>query len=256
MPAILQFGLSYSTYSVYLAENSSKTFTVTLSNTGETAITGLTSSIESTSGSNVNLSLQSAIPSALPAGAQTTLAFKVVAESGATATANFVFRLTDGNGFARTMSVPVTVQANAPIAGIAPQSVTAGLVSGDISTYTFTLSNTGYTSWANVRLGTPTLNWVSVVGENSLGDIAPGASKSFMLRLSPTFDGLYGETALLEVYSDNAATVTVSGSFTVSSSRTGNVRGFITGSWNAALVDSLIPVHLKAWCIVMAITCL
>jgi uncharacterized membrane protein/fibronectin type 3 domain-containing protein len=223
---IVGFGFEYSTFTATLAQNSSVKFTVGLKNTGATAISGLATSIQTLSGSGLTLSLdQSTLPQSLAAGAQANLSLSLAATSSASSgTHNLV--VSEAHGFARTLPVVAVVMPAQAIGVASPQAFEMGIRSGQTRTQVVTLENKGFETWQGVRLSTPTLEWVQVLGETSLGDIPPGGNANFTLSFSPAStvpNSTYVQNPLVRVISLNLDDIPINAGIAVTSSQEGRL---------------------------------
>ncbi|MBI4676743.1 MAG: hypothetical protein HY748_04100 [Elusimicrobia bacterium] len=226
---IVDLEYQYREFTASIAQNSQMLFTVRLTNTGEAALTGLAGEVVlSTSAPGVRLSLDPAsLPGMLSAGAQVELRLTASAEPTAQVGAAYLFLVvSESHGFTRTLPVKVKVGASLAIPTATPQMFELGMAAGESRTQAVTLKNEGFAPWLQVRLSQPTLGWVHIDGLTDLGDIQPGGNSNFSLRIEPPSslpNQSYAQNPLLEVYSLNAATVSINAGIVVTSSKQGGL---------------------------------
>ncbi|HOX21971.1 MAG TPA: hypothetical protein PLL10_00790, partial [Elusimicrobiales bacterium] len=201
---IAGFGLNYSEYNVTLPEHASQSFTVNLSNTGETPLEGLSAELEHVSGGCADLTLGTTVPATLAAGLR--LPLTLTASGGEAGTCEYALKITESHGFERRMPVHITARTAEAGPKVTPQAFELGLKAGEVRTQVVTVENVGYSTWTEVQVGAPTLEWVSVAGSSYLGNIPPGGNRSFTIMFAPP-EGLasgayarYMESGLLENY--------------------------------------------------------
>ncbi|HBB65924.1 MAG TPA: hypothetical protein DEF68_03235, partial [Elusimicrobia bacterium] len=108
---ITGFGFNYRDYSLTMLQGSSYLFDVILKNTGGSQLEGLSFTVEPVSGEGVTLTPSQVLPQTLPPGSQMKITLACAAISTASAQARMNFKVTDINGFTRSMSITVNVVA-------------------------------------------------------------------------------------------------------------------------------------------------
>ncbi|MBI4656491.1 MAG: fibronectin type III domain-containing protein [Elusimicrobia bacterium] len=227
----MEFG--WKEYTLTMAKNSSYGFEVDFTNTGETALNNVNISTELISGTNVAAGLPSrdtttglALPSDIPAGMKYKLPVTISAETNASDTAEFILKITESNGFERTMPLHIKTVPAQVIPKATPQMFEIGMLAGEIRTQLIMVENIGFSTWTNVQVSTPTLDWVKISGlQNNLGDIGPSKNASFTLIFEPPAglaNASYAQNPLVEIIG-GGATVPINVGVTITSSRKGSV---------------------------------
>ncbi|MFA6435476.1 MAG: Ig-like domain-containing protein, partial [Elusimicrobiales bacterium] len=224
---IAGLGFQYGAYTVNLVQNSTVSFRVNLTNTGQSVISGLTIQI-SGGAPGVELSAdQGSFLSSLDGGQSANLSFTArAAQETALGNSTFTVRVTDAGGYSRVMPVTVSVAPSAPIPSVSPSGFNIGLNAGQSRTLSVAFKNLGMRAWQSVSLSAPALPWVAFQGAANLGDIAPGGTAVVNFTVAPPA-GLasqaYASNPLFEARSGNGAPVPVNSLITVTSSGQGNM---------------------------------
>jgi RHS repeat-associated protein len=228
---IVGLALQYSSFAATLAQNSTYTFTVRLTNIGASPVTGLSAEAQGGEGSGLSLTVDPVtLPATLAAGAYTDLKLALSA-SHAASSATLTWVVSESHGFQRSLPVAAAVVPAMVIPSVSPQQISLGMVGGDIRIVPLTIQNKGFSTWESVSVTDPSgaLAWVSVLGhqgQTDLGDIPPGGNVNLTLQLAPPSglaNGTYSPSPLLQVLSSNMAPVAVSASVAVTSQRKGDV---------------------------------
>jgi RHS repeat-associated protein len=221
-------GLSYqfSDFTATLAQNSTYTFRVSLTNSGGAPITGLASSSRAVSGSGLTLTLDpSTLPATLAAGEQAQLAITLnVAPLSSSGTINVTVR--ESHGFTRVLPVQVTVVPAQVIPSVTPSAISIGMLGGEVKTVSLVLENKGFDVWRGITLNAPSLSWVTLQGPTNIGDLAPGGNVSVSLQFAPPSslpNQTYAAEPLLQITSLNAPAVAVRAGVAVTSTRVGDL---------------------------------
>ena len=74
------------------------------------------------------------------------------------------------------------------ILNVSPTALDATMTRGESKTIDVTLTNNGMGATGEITVSLPNVEWMSVVGGNTLSSIAVGESATFTLRFSPRFD--------------------------------------------------------------------
>ncbi|MBI3564673.1 MAG: hypothetical protein HY079_05705 [Elusimicrobia bacterium] len=223
---IVGLALQYTGYTATLAQNSTYRFTVDLTNTGASDVTGLSASSAPLTGSGVTLALDPAtLPASLAAGAKAVLGLTVAAAPLASSS-TLTLTVTEGHGFIRVLPVTATVVPAQVIPAVTPDSFSIGMVGGDSRELSVVIKNQGFDTWRGVQLTAPALSWVSIQGLTTLGDIPPGGNANLTLRFDPPStlsNGTYQPVPLLQITSLNVPPVPVVGAIAITSARKGDV---------------------------------
>jgi len=225
---IVGFGFQYANFSASLVQNSNVNFSVSLINTGQTRISGLTAAVSSSTAAGVGLTLNPAsLPAFLDGGQSAPLSFTAsAAPSAALGAANFTATVRDSNGFVRTLPVTASVTPSAAVPVAVPQTFNVGMAAGATRTLTVVLTNQGTQAWTGVTVSSAALPWVSVPGGSALGDVPPGGSVQLNLLVAPPSSlpsQAYASNPLVSVNSTNAAPIPINALITITASGQGAV---------------------------------
>jgi RHS repeat-associated protein len=226
---IVGLAFQFSDFTAALTQNSTVPFRVSLTNTGQTRVEGLSAVVLASAalpGAGLTLDPAS-LPAALDAGQSASLSLNATASaSAALGRSRLTLRLSESHGFVRELPVYADVAASAPAPVLEPASFNIGLSAGQSRTLEVHLKNAGRNDWQGVLVGAPAVSWARLSGPTSLGDIPPGGSKSLFLILEPPA-GLpsqaFAFNPLVELRSANAASVPLNALVTITASGQGNV---------------------------------
>ncbi|MBI2384690.1 MAG: hypothetical protein HYV14_01630 [Elusimicrobia bacterium] len=232
---IAGFSFQYTSFNAAVVRNSTLPFTVSLLNTGQTALTDLTALVISTSGvAGVGLTLNPAsVPSSLAGGQSAALSFSASATADAPlGPVSFTVEARESNGFVRRMPVTLNVSAGAPGPSADPQAFTIGMNAGQTRVQTVVLKNLGTSAWTGVSVSSSALSWVAVQGNNTpsaaytLGDVPAGGQVQFNLVVAPPL-GLASQALalnpLVTVNSTNAPALPVNALITITAGTDGGI---------------------------------
>lgn len=110
----------------------------------------------------------------------------VTGSSGFTGTRTIILLVTTDQGVTFNIPVTITVKPLLPVLIIDPQPLKASVLRGEQKSVSFSISNTGGASSGTVELLLPDVSWIQFASPARLPPIAPGASASVTLLLSPT----------------------------------------------------------------------
>ena len=220
----MEFG--WADYTLTMARNSSYTFEAEFTNTGETPLQGLSAAIQNISGFGITAS-PAPFPAFIAAGTRQKLAVSFTAETSASDTAEFILKVTDANGFERTLPIHLKTLPAQVISRITPHMLELGMFAGEIRTQLVTVENIGFSAWTDVRVSTPLLSWARIDGlQNTLGDIGPGKNASFTILFEPPAgmaNGSYAEDPLVTITGGGAGAAPVTAVIVITSSRKGDI---------------------------------
>ena len=223
---IVGYSYQYTNYTATLASNSTFKFTVDLQNSGGATLTGLSASSSTVTGSGVTLIMDPAtLPSSIPAGGKATLGLTLSALPSAT-TSNINLVVSEGHGFFRTLPILATVVPAQAIPVVTPQQFSIGMLGGDVRTMSIVVQNKGFDVWRGVQISNPALDWATIQGPASLGDIPPGGNANVVIQFAPPSslaNQTYAPAPLFLLTSQNVAPVAVQGAIALTSVRKGDV---------------------------------
>lgn len=168
-----------------LREQGSTTTRLELENLGDAPLTGLAVAVASAPpGVQINPSLASTTLAGL---GRLPLALAFTAASGSEGVGQARLRITNTEGAALELTVPLTVQPLRPRLEARPDQLIGGVRPGEQAFVEFDLINTGGSASAPVHVALPPeLTWIHAAGANPLPPIEPGATHRVVLQLRPT----------------------------------------------------------------------
>ncbi len=212
-----------------MLKNGTADIPVKLTNTGDTQLTNLQFTTDTSSGIIANV-INSG-DTALAAGETQNFTLHISAGSTASDTgyatllvSAYNSQLANSQPATARLDVNLTFVTAIPIISTSPSYIDTGMVRGDQKIATFTITNTGAGTLTNARLEGPSTSWMSLTVNNAIGDIAPGASKTVGILLNPQnslTQGVYDDRIV--IYSDNHIPYTYHIQVTVTSNAVGNV---------------------------------
>ncbi len=221
---VMGFGFTNSSIQATLAQNSSLVLSLPVTNTGATALTGLTVSTALVTGSSVTLTVSpGSIPSSIAPGASATLTATLSAAPSAS-TSTLTLTLTESHGFFRTLPISAAVVPASVIPALTPQSISIGMVGGTTRTVALTIQNQGFVTWHGVTLNAPSPSWVTIQGTTSIGDIPPGGNAHVTLLFAPPSslaNQTYSAAPLIQITSLNSPAVALNAAVLITSSNNG-----------------------------------
>jgi len=196
------------------------TQSVSLSNLGDVALSGLNLSVI---GLPPEFSAAATIPGSLApfASANLSLVLGITADTNLTRT--FTVRATSAEGAVADVLVTLTAQSLRPRLVAIPGSLSAGVVPGSQRFIEFTVVNQGGAASGPLTVQPPVFPFLRVLSPPALPALAPGASNIVSLQLAPAANqalGLYSGDILV---TDGSASVAVPAQFRVVSTNTGSL---------------------------------
>jgi len=177
--------------------NTPITGTFTLNNLSNTPLTGLSATvIDAASDLTVNLTP----PSNLSSSGQGTLSYSITSSgaNGAESSA-FYIQVTSNEGAIIDIPVAVNVVPVTPQLVANPGYLNVGMLVGGQTLVSFQVTNTGGAPTGNIQVSLPSASYLSLASPATLSSLAPGASATITLLLSPAAD------LALEQYTGNVA---------------------------------------------------
>lgn len=196
---------------------------VTLTNLGGSPLTGLALTPASSSG--VTATVVNPGSDTLAAGEKRTVTFHLATDANAADTGFASLAVATAEGLGDQVNANVTLVNPLPIIATAPSYIDTGLVRGTQRIASFTITNTGYDTLQNAHIEGPSLPWLSLTIDKTLGDIPAGQSKSVGILINPSDtvpQGVYNDR--LVIYADNHIPYTYNIQVTVTSSAVGSVQ--------------------------------
>ena len=226
-------------FNVSLLSGTSYTSSFTLTNKGETAITGIAANVvDPVPDDGVTVSVTTAPPVSLAAGKSSTIKVKVTADAtalGGSRAFGLVVTSAEESSREATINAAVTVPAVAeekvwpPVLYVTPQWLDLSLVAGKSDLRTVKVKNSGNGAWTGVKIGLPTTAWINVTTELDLGDVQPGETRSIDILFLPPKDTATGVVQdTLWMQSDNYQDIPLNMTLKVTSSNKGQVLAKVT----------------------------
>jgi len=182
---LLGLELSPSTLTISMSENSETNFTIQILNTGETRLTGITTTITPASIGGVLLATIGYPQSTITAGGFTVIVIRVSASTGAATNTSFNLTVTCNQGAIEFSVIAVDLYPATPVLQVTPQLIDISIAPDNFSTQTISVTNIGYGTLKNATLTAPANPWITTTTE-SLGDICPQGVKSFDILIQPS----------------------------------------------------------------------
>ncbi len=194
---------------------------ITLSNLGDTPLTGLTATVE---GAASNLSVQTNIPEALPVFGQSWLRYTVVAEDPTIPDSSFTIRLSSSEGAVAALAVSVYVSDLVPHLTLNPSSLSAGMLLGGQALVQVNVTNDGGVETGEVHVDLPSAAWMSLATSQIMPSINPGGTAAIVLSLAPGADLALGPYSGTIVAWCDGSSVTLPFTFNAISNRQGDLQ--------------------------------
>jgi hypothetical protein len=155
---------------------------VEIDNLGDVSLTGL---LVSVSGAPSNLAVQASIPPTLAGSGKVQLAYTLTAADASVQHAHVTLHLTSNEGVTLDVPLAVTVVPLAPQLVANPGFLNYGMLVGDQTLVSFTVTNTGGAPSGDLQINLPDVPWLSVEGDTTIPSLAPGANSVVTLALRP-----------------------------------------------------------------------
>ena len=197
------------------------TGTLSLTDLSLDAETGITATV---TGLPANVTLTVTPPASLQSLQSGTVQYAVTATSAATLTAAPIIHLKSDAGDKADATLNLTVIPPTPLLIVAPMTLQTSMVRGGQRLVDFTVTNNGDAAALGLKPSLPSAPWLSLTTANASGDLAPGASATFELALTPAADLPLGSyTGSLGLNAANAG-VTVPFAFNCISDSKGSLK--------------------------------
>ncbi len=170
---------------VTIVPNTPLTGQFTLKNLSNVALSGLTATA---SGGPAGLTVQLTAPSQLAGNATATLGY-TIDETATQATSGVVtIQVATNEGAELTILLGVSVVPLTPVLAVNPGYLDDGMVVGTQSTVSFTVVNDGGAPSGDLQVSLPTSSFMSLATPATIPSLAPGASSTVTIELSPAAD--------------------------------------------------------------------
>ncbi len=205
---------------VTVKEGEAVTAGLQLTNLDAVEMGGITAAVE---GLPANLTVVPEAPQLLQSGETGDVSLAITAPDGSVSGA-FKVRITSAGGAAAEVDVNVAVTPKLPKLAADPGQLAAGMVREQHRLVQFDVVNQGAATARAVLVELPSVDWMSLVTPQAMGDIAPGASAQVTLLLKPGSATALGRHTGNLVVRGEGTWVSVPFTFTASSEAKGNLR--------------------------------
>jgi hypothetical protein len=158
---------------------------VQLTNLGDVPLTGLTASVLNAPG---NIGVQPTPPSGLDGLAADSLAYSISASDASQLEGHLVLHITSAEGAVLDVPLNVTVVPLTPQLVANPGFLERGMVRGQQAVVSFVVSNLGGAPSGDLHVLLPSAPWLSLATASTIPSLAPGATATVILTLTPAAD--------------------------------------------------------------------
>ncbi len=224
-PAQIQFQIvgmtaAPASANVQVVPNTPLTGQFTLTNLSGMALTGLTATA---SGGLAGLNVQLTAPTQIAGGGTATLAYSLDSTSTQAANGVVTINVTTTQGAVLTILMEVTVLPLTPSLSTSPSSLVSGMLVGGQTLVSFTVTNNGGAPSGELQVSLPSTSYLSLASPATIPSLAPGASSTVTLELSPPSTLPLAQYTGTLVLNSGLTGVAVPFTFTAVSSATGGV---------------------------------
>ena len=235
--------MSPGTATITVVKGSSYDIPLTLTNPGETSITGIAYSV--TAGDGVSASVVNNNSNSLSPGTTVNEALKVTASDSAPDVSQLTLNVSTNEGPKATLNVTVITVSAIPIITVTPNNyIDTGIVTGNQQVITLTLTNTGAATLSNAQIQGPTLSWISLATPTAIGDVAPGGTATIAIILKPDANlpqNVYEDS--MTITSDNHIPFKIPIQCTVVTSSTGSAQFDVLNSLNNKVAGANVLIQ-------------
>jgi RHS repeat-associated protein len=191
----------------------------TLTDLSSTPLTGLVATAQ---GGPAGVTVQLSVPPTLAGSGQTPLSYTITASASAVS-GPVVLHVTSAEGAVLDIPVNVVVAPGTPQLAANPGFLKTGMVVGTQTLVSFTVVNNGGAPSGNLQVSLPGTSYLSLASPATIPSLAPGASSTVTVQLSPPSNlPLLQYTGTLAV-SNGQTGITVPFTFTAISNAVGDV---------------------------------
>jgi CARDB/Carboxypeptidase regulatory-like domain len=208
------------TGNVKVVPNTPLTGQFTLTDLSSTPLTGIT---VTASGGPAGLTVQLTPPSQIAGNGTATLGYSLDATSSQPLTGVVTIHVTSNEGAVLTILLEVTVLPLTPSLATNPGFLDAGMLVGAQSLVSFTITNNGGAPSGDLQVSLPATPYLSLASPAVIPSLAPGASSTVTVQLSPAADlPLEQYTGMIGIGNSQTG-ISVPFTFTAITSAVGNV---------------------------------
>jgi hypothetical protein len=211
---------SPATVAQQLIEGTSVTGQVSLENLGDVPLSGLRATVLNVPG---NLQVSVALAATLPGSGAIPLSYQITARDATVPQSTVTVHVSSAEGASVDLPLQVTVTALRPQLVTNPASLSAGVLRGQQTILTFTVTNTGGVATGPVTVALPSIAWLHLSSPSPMPSLAPGASTTVTLQLTPAATLALGEYRGALVLSGAGLSLSVPFSFQAISEAVGDL---------------------------------
>ena len=179
---IIGFASTPTRDNVTVIPNTPLTGHFTLTNLGDTVLTGLTATVY---GGLPGLTVQLTPPSQLPASGSATLGYSLLDTSTTAVSTVVTIHVTTDQGATLDILLGISVRPLTPMLSVNPGYLNSGMVVGNQSSISFTVVNHGGAASGDLKVALPTTSYMTLISPATIPSLDPGASATVTLQLSP-----------------------------------------------------------------------
>ena len=192
----------------------------TLTNLSDVALTGLTAT---TSGGPAGLSVQLTAPSQIAGDQTATLGYSLDTTADQAANGVVTIDVTTAQGAVLAIVMEVTVLPLTPVLASNPGSLVSGMLVGSQSVVSFTVVNNGGAPSGDLQVSLPSTSYLSLASPATIPSLAPGASSTVTVELSPPANLPLEEYTGTMAVSNGQTGIAIPFNFTATTSAVGDV---------------------------------
>ncbi|MBI1921543.1 MAG: Ig-like domain-containing protein [Geobacter sp.] len=240
--SIIGLSVSPKLINVTTTRNKPVDVTIAIKNLSGSPLSGFTLAPASSSG--IDATVVNAGSNILNGGETRNVTFHLAPQSSAPNTGYASINITTAEGLTDNVEANITLVNAVPVISTSPSYIDTGIVRGNQKIASFSITNTGIETLKNARLEGPSLPWLALTVDKSLGDIGIGQSKSVGILIKPgesVPQGVYDDR--LVIYSDNHIPYTYNIQVTVTSNAVGNVQFSVVNELMKDVTDASITIQ-------------
>lgn len=221
--AIIGLSVTPSLANITILKGQSFDLRVTLRNLGGASLTGL--NLDATASSGITASVVNPGADTLAAGETRTVTFRLATATNGPDNGVASLAVATAEGLSGNVDASVNMVTAIPVIATSPSYIDTGIMRGNQRIDSFTIKNTGMGTLMNPRIEGPSIPWLTLTIDKSLGDIPAGQGKSLGVVINPgdtVAQGVYNDR--LVIYSDNHIPYTYNIQVTVTSDAVGSVQ--------------------------------
>jgi RHS repeat-associated protein len=195
---------------------------VSLTNLGGTPLNGLAFTLNASSGFSAAIVNPGA--TTLKAGERRSVIFRITSDPTAPDNGYATLDIATTEGLGNRINADLVTVSAIPVIVTSPSYIDTGLVRGSQKITNFTIKNSGSETLKNPRIEGPSIPWLALTVDKTIGDIPTGQIKTvgFLIKPGETVaQGVYDDRIV--IYSDNHIPYTYNIQVTVTSNAVGNV---------------------------------